>query len=216
MRFVFAFILIRGICGISLSQPLPDSSSYSLGLQLISSASTEEHYVQAAEFFRNYTGEHDSHWLAHYYAGLSYTLASHENQSAKLKDALIDEAQREVDKALEINPDEPEMLILQAFVFQARIQVNPEIRGLTYSMKAGSLLQKAKKASPDNPRAQLLLAYNTYYTPAIVGGGPANALPMFIKAREKFNTYRTSFTFAPQWGEQETIEMIDACRREIE
>ena len=105
--------------------------------------------------------------------------------------------------------------------------VNPAIKSLsrgtricgsvfTVQCDAGDnlMLHKALQEEPENPRAQLLMAYNTYYTPSILGGGPVNALPMFIKARDRFNTFKPEFEFAPRWGEEETLHMIQICTNE--
>lgn len=214
MRNYLIFAILWFLYHSSLAQPIQDSALYLTGMQMIDAALTESQYLDAAEFFESIVSEHESHWLAHYYAGLSYTLASHEIQDSKNRDLLIDKAQNEVDKALVLKPDEPEVLILHAFVFQARIQVDPVMRGLNYSTKANSMLQKALQADPENPRAQLLMAYNIYYTPAIFGGGAAKALPMFIEARDCFNTFKTESEFAPRWGIEETLQMIQLCTNE--
>lgn len=210
--FVLVFTISSGIS--CFTQIIQDTASFHTGLQMIDHAQTEDQYMEAAEFFEHMVGEDETNWLVHYYAGLSYTLASYENPNTKARDLLIDCAQEYVDKALTIQTDEPELIVLQAMVLQARIQVNPELRGLTYSMKVNSLLKKVIQETPDNPRAQLLLAFNTYYSPAIVGGGPVNALPLFIRAMDLFSTFNPESEFLPRWGKEETLEMIDTCRQE--
>ncbi len=45
------------------------------------------------------------------------------------RDAMLDKAQPLIDKALKKNPKESEMMVLQAFLYQSRIQVNPPMRG---------------------------------------------------------------------------------------
>ncbi|MBN1158689.1 MAG: hypothetical protein JXA61_04855 [Bacteroidales bacterium] len=214
MKILPVFMLAICCSYSSPAQTIRDSSLYSAGIQLIDLAHTKQQFLKAADFFTKISMEHDAHWLANYYAGLSYVLASYHNLLPFMRDSLIDRAQEEVDRGLSMNPGEPELMILQAFVFQARIQVDPLVRGMTYSMKASSILQKVMQEDPENPRAYLLMAYQTYYAPGIIGGGPANAFPLFIKARDKFTSYIPESDIHPRWGAEETYDMIDVCRQE--
>ncbi|MBN2480539.1 MAG: hypothetical protein JXB19_02270 [Bacteroidales bacterium] len=198
-----------------IAQSIPDESSYLTGMKMIDAAQSENQFLEAAAFFEKITARNEGQWLSYYYAGLAYTMASHVIPGPGSKDSLIDLAQHEVDKAFKLNPEETELLILQSFVFQARIQVNPLARGLNYSSKAGSILQKVMEKDPGNPRAHLLLAYNTYHTPEIFGGGPVNALPMFVEARNKFKAYNPDSDIHPRWGAEEASDMISKCEQEI-
>lgn len=216
MKYLLVFILTIGCSIVSTPQTIENSSSYSEGIQKIQSAQSGHQLLQAAEYFKKFTAENKANWLSHYYTGFSYAMASYRWTIPDTRDSLIDEAQKSIDKALELKPEEPELLILQALIYQARIQVNPVARGMNYSMKATSMLQEAMKKDPGNPRAQLLMAYNTYYTPEMVGGGPERALPMFLKARELFNYFSPESDIHPQWGVAETLDMIETCKQQIQ
>ncbi len=216
MKHSLVLILTIGCSIGSMAQTIRNASSYSAGLQMIESAQSGSQLLQAAEYFKKLALENEANWLSHYYTGFSYTMASYRWTMPDARDSLIDEAQKSIDNALELNPEEPELLILQALIFQARIQVSPQARGMNYSMKAASMLQEAKKKDPGNPRAQLLMAYNTYYTPEMVGGGPEKALPMFVRARELFDTYSPESDIHPQWGMAETLDMIETCKQQIQ
>lgn len=215
MKHLLVIILTIGFGIASTAQTIQNASSYSSGLQMIESAQSGQQLLQAAEYFKKLASENEANWLSHYYAGFSYAMASYRWTINDARDSLIDEAQKSIDKALDLNPEEPELMILQALIHQARIQVNPEARGMNYSMKAASMLQEAIEKNPGNPRAQLLMAYNIYYTPEMVGGGPEKALPMFIKARELFKTYSPESDIHPQWGVAEAIDMIETCLQEM-
>jgi hypothetical protein len=111
---------------------------------------------------------------------LCYIRASDKEVDVTSKDKLLDKAQPLIDSAFTLSSDEPELNVLQAFLYQARIPVNPLIRGLSFSKKADVSLKKALAGDPDNPRAWSLIAFNIYYTPVPLGGGPQKALPLFI------------------------------------
>ncbi len=156
-----------------------------------------------------------AHWLSPYYAALCYIQASHKVEEDKERDGMLDKAQPLIDKAVKKNPKEAEIMVLQAFLYQSRIQVNPQFRGMTYSSKAEASLKKATEADDKNPRAWSLLGYNLYFTPALFGGGPEKALPLFEKARDKFRTFKPLMPFYPVWGEPENLHMIAECKKSV-
>lgn len=214
MKFTFAFLLISlsGTINIS-SQSIGDSSAYINGIRLMDIANSRDNYVEAAHYFEQLAAKSTGQWLALYYAGLSYIHASYKAEGDIEKDKLIDKAQPLIDRAFKLKPEESEIHVLQAFLFQSRMQVNPTMRGLTYSQKADASLKKAVAVNPSNPRAYSLMAYNIYYTPAMFGGGAKKALPLFIKARDKYLAYTPDLPFMPSWGQKENHEMINTCKK---
>jgi len=182
---------------------------------MIRNAKTADDFKQAGTYFEDLSAHNPSHWLGLYYAALCYIQASHKVDENKERDELLDKAQPFIDKAGKKYPKEPEIMVLQAFLYQSRIQINPQVRGMTYSSKAESSLKKAKEIDDNNPRAWSLMGYNFYYTPALFGGGPEKALPLFVKARDKFRTFKPFMPFYPQWGESENDQMIAECRNAV-
>jgi tetratricopeptide (TPR) repeat protein len=182
---------------------------------MVRNAKTANDFKQAATYFEDVSEGNPSHWLSPYYAALCYIQASHRVEEDKERDEMLDKAQPLIDKAGKMNPKEPEIMVLQAFLYQSRIQVNPAVRGMSYSSKAETSLQKAIAIDDKNPRAWSLLGYNLFYTPPLFGGGPEKALPFFEKARDKFKTFRPLLSFFPTWGEQENLNMIAECRKAI-
>lgn len=195
------------------SQAAEDSTLYDAGITILNRAKTSENFLEAAFYFKQITAQFPGQWAAYYYAGLSYIRASQHALDSKLKDDLIDKAQPMIDKGLVLKPGESELHALQAFLYQVRLQVNPEVRGLTYSQKADASLKKAVAANPLNPRAYMLLGYNTYYTPVMFGGGAKKALPLFLQARDKFNIHKPELPFLPAWGAAENQQMIRECNK---
>jgi len=197
----------------TFSQAVADSTLYDAGFTILNRAKTSEHFLEAAFYFKQLADEFPGQWPAFYYVGLSYIRASQHALDSKSKDDLIDKAQSMIDKAMSIKPGESELHALQAFLYQARLQVNPEIRGLNYSQKADASLKKAIAANPSNPRAYMLMGYNVFYTPALFGGGAKKALPLFLKARDKFNVFKPEQSYLPTWGAAENQEMIRECNQ---
>ena len=211
IRFVLLFSIGFFNIQIGFTQAEADSAQYQAGFDLLGKAKTTENYLEAAFYFGQLANQYPQQWLGPYYAGLAYIQASQKALTSNYKDELLDKAQIQIDKAAAIKPGGAELQILQAFLFQSRIQVNTQVRGINYSKKADAMLKMALTADPSNPRALFLQACNVYYTPAVLKGGAKNALPMFIKARDKFRTYIPASPYMPDWGERENQEMINLC-----
>jgi hypothetical protein len=195
------------------AQGIGDTILYDPGLELIVRAGNAVDYTAAAEYFEEIMDRVTDQWLLPYYAAYSYIKASHNVTGDKSKDVLMDKAQLLINKGLALRPNETELIILQAFLYQSRIQVNPQVRALTYSMKADAGLKQAAAADDGNPRAWSLMGYNVYHTPAAFGGGARKALPFFLKARDRFLSFNPELPFLPQWGEPENLEMVAVCEK---
>ena len=213
MRVLLVFAVIALNFSPSFSQSEADSVMYHKGLILLNNAKTTENYLESAFYFETLSREFPTQWLVPYYAALSYILASREALVTKYRDDLLDKAQILVDKSFLLKPGEPELFVLHAFLYQVRLLTDPKNRAMNLSQKADGMLKKAISADSTNPRAYFLLANNTYYTPAVFKGGPKNALPVFLKARDKFRTHKPDLSFMPQWGEKENTEMIKLCSK---
>jgi hypothetical protein len=195
-------------------QNLQDSAAYIKGLNMIESALTVQEYENSGIYFDSLSSSRPNDWLAPLYAGLSYILASRHESEGRMKDQLCDKAQVYIDSAVARHADPSETAALQAFLYQARIEVNPAERGLEYSHKADAQIKVSEKDNADDPRPYFLYAMNVYYTPKIFGGGAEKALPLFEGAADKFNVFKPKMPFLPHWGKQQNLEMIAKCKSE--
>jgi tetratricopeptide (TPR) repeat protein len=214
-KVIFLFFVLNGMFISIHSQQLDDSAAYNSGIIMIGKAKTANDLKLAASYFEDLSAHNPNHWLSVYYAALCYIQASHKVEENKERDGMLDKAQSLIDKAGKINPKEPEVFVLQAFLYQSRIEVNPKFRGMSYSSKAEESLKKATDTDEKNPRAWSLLGYNLFFTPALFGGGAEKALPLFEKARDKFHIFKPLMPFYPHWGEPENQHMIAECKNTV-
>jgi tetratricopeptide (TPR) repeat protein len=212
-KLLILILMLNGIFISGKSQQLSDSAMYNTGINMIRNSKTANDYKKAAAYFENISADNPAHWLSPYYAALCYIHAAHKVESDKDKDGMLDKAQPLIDKAGKNKPEESEILVLQAFLYQSRIEVNPQLRGMSYSSKAETSLKKATGINDKNPRAWSLLGYNLFFTPALFGGGAEKALPFFLKARDKYKAFTPLMPFYPHWGESENQQMIAECNK---
>jgi len=207
------FFVLTGLfflLSTAIGQPGQFQQNMGEALQQYAAAQTTEDFQQAANKFQTIGMAAENQWLPYYYATLAYVDMSFRSESSK-RDPLLDQAQENLDKAMKLKADEPENLILQGYLYQGRIQVNPMMRGQKYATMAAECFQKALAIDQNNPRAYFLLGMNYLNTPKAFGGGPDKAKPLFEKAEEKFTSFVPESPLYPGWGKEMNEAMLKKC-----
>ncbi len=137
-----------------------------------------------------------------YYASFAYIMISFQEPENAKKDTYLDQAQKYLDQALVLEPNESELYLMQGFLFPSRINIDPMNRGMVYMEVMNKSLDKALELNPDNPRVYYLRATMTFHTPEAYGGGVSKALPMYQMADEKFRIFKPKTPLYPNWGRE--------------
>ncbi|RBL89165.1 hypothetical protein [Chitinophaga flava] len=157
-----------------------------------------EQWPAHADTLQTLGREHPGEWLLQYYAGWVYTQLSFRAKGEK-KEAYCELAAPFVKKALELQPENTESLVLMSYWLSARINADHS-RGAVLGMESRHYADRAISADPSNPRASLVKALNIYYTPAIFGGGKKRAKATVVETGEKFAHFTPVDELAPNWG----------------
>jgi len=215
MKTLTITLITMMITVLSFGQNNQYTATMADNLKTLAKAETNDDFQTLANNFDRIAGVETNEWLPLYYAGYCYINMSFSEQDGDVVDQLLDKAQKYIDRAEEISPDEPEVIILQGFLYQGRISVNPMSRGMKYSGRAEDQFLEAKKIDPENPRTYFLLGMNTYNTPSMFGGGAKAAQPYFEKAAEKFKTFESQSDLYPNWGEENNKNKLEQCNKQI-
>ncbi len=191
----------------------PFENAIKESLTLFDSAKTVSDVQAVVNRFERIAMTETARWEPLYYAAFTQINMSFREEDGNKKDAILDLAEKNIEKALSINGDKSELYTIQGYLYQGRIQVSA-MRGMTYSQKAAEVLEKAIVENPENPRALFLMGQNIYYTPKMFGGGKKNALPKFQEAKLKFENEKGKEGIAPKWGAKSNQRLIDACSKE--
>jgi hypothetical protein len=143
-------------------------------------------------------------WLPRYYQ--AYALLINVFQSKEdgdAKDKTLDQAEAALAQARKLHGDESELLVLQAYIYQARLGVSPMMRSMKYSGMVNETVAQAKKLNPANPRAYLVGANNVNFTPKMFGGGPDVAKPLYEEAQAKYAAFKPTGPLMPNWGQRQ-------------
>jgi hypothetical protein len=198
------------VCAKSAGDPYTENML--TAKEMTDTATTEQTLLLAANYFIRITGMNPDQWLPHYYAAYCYARISLMNHEAELCDKWVDRAQAEADKAFAIAPGNAEVLVMKGFVLQARMNINPMVRGFQFFEETMGYFNKASEIDSANPRACLWKGVNLLHTPEAFGGGKQSGCPLIRYAISKFETFTVSDPIAPAWGYGYALEMIKNCQ----
>lgn len=196
--FILAMILLSGFGFANDAYQKAMSQS----IEKLFQAKTIPEYVEIANQFERISQIEKAEWLPLYYASFAYIMISFQEAENTKKDQYLDQAQKHLDQAMAIEPNESELHMLQGFLYPSRINIDPMARGMLYMGKMNESLDKALALNPDNPRVYYLRATMTFHMPEAYGGGAAKALPLFQTAAEKFQFFKPKTELSPNWGKE--------------
>lgn len=178
-------------------------------IELMEQASEPGELAECANRFERIATAEKSLWMPWYYASYSLVSMSFDEGDGAQRDLILDRAQVLLDQALELEPKESELHVLQAFLYPSRILVDPMGRGMTYIELMFSSLEKAKSLNPENPRSYFLEGVNKLNLPPSFGGGADVAKPILEEALIKFEAFTNKDPLWPGWGEEATRSELE-------
>jgi len=201
-----------GHTGVSDGDPVYVKSMEEAILGLSSSKSAND-YLRVINQFERISSVNPQDWLSVYWATYAYTLASYAFTDATTKDQYLEKAEQLAKKLNVLKPNNDEVVVLEAFLAQSRMSVDPQNRFMTYGAKFNELIAKARKMNPDNPRIYNLQGRSLYYTPENFGGGKTTACPVIAMAVEKYNQFKPESSIHPSWGRDYTENLSQECKK---
>ncbi len=190
------------------AQESPYEKAMQSAYNKLQQAQMADEFIDAANTFERISQNETSEWLPLYYVAYSNIVTSYSMEDAIQKEALLEKAQKHIDAALEKAPEESELHALQAFLYPSLIMIDPMTNGPVYVGKLYESLDKAERLNPENPRIYFLRAVTLLNMPPEFGGGSEVAKPVFLKAKEKFDSFEPALPFSPQWGKELTEEEL--------
>lgn len=175
-----------------------------------SSKTPDDMKAVAAKFERIAAAEPEQ-WLPDYYAAFINCLLAFETQDKDKIKFHTDYAQKFVEEAMKIAPEESEIYALQGMIYQAVIGIDPMNNGMVYSGKASGAFETALKLNPANPRPYYLQGLSLMYTPEEYGGGKKAAIGLLSKANDLFVSFVPASDISPDWGKEDCAGQLARC-----
>jgi len=201
MKKLFATLILVSLFSFGFANEAYEKAM-GLSIETLFQVKTIPEYIEVANQFERISTMEKGEWLPLYYASFAYIMISFQEPDNAKKDTYLDQAQKYLDQAMAIDPNESELYMLQGFLYPSRINVDPMNRGMLYIGDMNKSLDKALELNPDNPRVYYLRATIMHHTPEAYGGGAAKALPLYQAAVEKFNIFKPKTAISPNWGKE--------------
>ena len=176
------------------------------------SCESQEDFIAVGNEFERIAKAEKKQWLPRYYHVYSYVIVSFREEDKTRRDELLDVAELSLEELVEMAPKEAEVHALRGFYYTARLAVDPEMRGMEYSMLATMSSKKALKLDAENPRARYIDLSFRMGKAEFFGQDPASFCPEIQDLEESWNSYELESPLHPNWGQDQLGRLQPACQ----
>jgi hypothetical protein len=174
--------------------------------------SSMKEYQELANTFSNIARVETGEWLPLYYETQCYILMSFTNTlEPSMKDTYLDQAEKSLDRMLELVPEESEVYAQQALYHTARMVVNPMERAQYTASLISAAVEKSLSLDPSNPRAKYVRLTNEIGTAQFFGN---DTQPYCQSARDLldlWDTFIVKSPLHPAWGREMVRQIVENC-----
>ncbi len=156
--------------------------------------------TEASALFERIAAAEKSSWLPNYYVALVNTNAAFGTKDKEQVSLLIDKAQKALDVEMDKNPNNAELLVVQAMIHTAWIAFDPMTNGQKLAGPVMELYGKAKAIAPENPRVVFCKAEFEIGGAKFWGTDTKPMCAQIEKAIGLFATFKPETVFSPSWG----------------
>ncbi|MDD3003917.1 hypothetical protein [Flavobacterium sp.] len=167
---------------------------------------------EASALFERIASAEKNNWLPNYYVALINTTTAFQSlNDAKKVANLLNKAQETLDIEFVKNPENPEILVLQALIYTAWIAADPMTNAMQFSPKVMELYAKAEKIAPDNPRvifgkAEFEMGGARYFKQ-----DTSAMCAQIEKSIALFSNFKPESIYHPNWGLDRALQAQKEC-----
>ena len=207
---LFILLLLSGTQTYAQNTDANFKQGMKKGLELLNTVKSFDNFLKTANYFDRIAQTETKEWLPKYYVAYSNLFAGLTSTDNALKDEYWDKALVQLEQADKLSPDNSEIYALKGFVQFIKVSIDPHAR-LGLISTSSAILAKAKALNPNNPRIDLIIGQNTFYTPETFGGGKVKAKPFLESAVSKFVIFKPANDIEPNWGAGTAKELLEKC-----
>lgn len=167
--------------------------------------------TEASAMFERIASVEKDNYLPNYYVALVNTTTAFQEKDKEKVAALLNKAQESVDIEFAKDPENAEILVMQALIYTAWISSDPMTNGMKLSGKVMELYGKAEKLAPENPRvvfgkAEFEIGGARYFK--------QDTKPMCAqidKAITLFSNFKPESVYHPNWGLDRALQAQKEC-----
>lgn len=201
------------IIALTIAGMLSAQSKDSVNLVEAVSYFNENQHQEAKNLFEKEVEVNEENWLPNYYLALIYSIEALENNGKQEKmKVLLEKAQQYQDKANRLQPENAEVMIVQAMIHTGWIVYNPMVYGRDLSLVVDHLYNKAITIAPNNPRVVLQKASYDIGKAKYFGQNTQQYCDEVAKAIELFSTFKPESSLHPSWGLDRAEAELKKCK----
>ncbi|MGB8705779.1 MAG: hypothetical protein WCD31_12170 [Gillisia sp.] len=168
---------------------------------------------EASALFERIAAAENDNWLPKYYIALVNTTEAFKPENSSKVEALVNKAQNALDTELNKNPENPELLVMQAMIYTALIAHDPMTNGQKYSAKVMQLYNEAEAIAPENPRVVLSKAQFEMGSAKFFGKDIHPICERIKNSLVLFDNFKPESHFSPKWGRKQAEAAIMNCEQ---
>ena len=168
--------------------------------------------TEASDMFERISAVEKTSWLPNYYVALINTTAAFQTKDKEQINLLLAKAQKALDFEMVKNPNNAELLVVQAMIHTAWIAFDPMTNGQKLSGKVMELYAKAQAIAPENPRVIFEKAEFEIGAAKFWGTDTKPMCAQIEKAIGLFATFKPETAFSPTWGLDRAIVAAANCK----
>lgn len=168
--------------------------------------------TEASDLFERIAAAEKTNWLPNYYVALVNTTTAFRTKDKDQMNLLLSKAQNSLDTEISRNPNNAELLVMQAMIHTAWIAFDPMTNGQKLSGKVMELYGKAQAIAPENPRVVFGKAEFEIGAAQFWGTDTKPMCAQIEKAIGLFATFKPETPFSPKWGLDRATEALYKCK----
>ena len=205
------FLLVLTIFLASLQ--ISAQTKFEQGMGKAFAAWSEGKSTEAAALFERIGAAEPNEWLPDYYVSLINATSAFQTHDKQVIQSLLIKAQQFHDSASRKDPNNAEIMILQALIHTASIVSDPMTNGQLLSGKVKELYFKALALEPENPRAVFGLAEFEMGSAKFFRADTTPMCMQIDRAVELFATFKPKSAMHPKWGADRALAAQADCRK---
>ncbi|MBL0012220.1 MAG: hypothetical protein IPP30_00180 [Flavobacterium sp.] len=169
--------------------------------------------TEASDLFERIASAEKNNWLPNYYVALVNTTSSFQTRDKEKVSALLNKAQNALDIEMVKDPNNAELLVMQAMIDTGWVVYDPMTNGMKLSGKIMETYGKALAIAPENPRAVFGKAEYEIGGAKYFGTDIKPMCAEIDRSIDLFAKFKPATPFSPNWGLDRAIEAQKECKK---